>query len=1068
MAEHKEQNMRTRLRNLVGIGATLSLIGVVPIATGSLVSAVSDPNDTVFISEIHYDNAGTDAGEAVEVFGPTCTDLSGWSIEFYNGSSSQLNVYATASLSGFIPDQGSPGTGFGTVSVAQAGIQNGSPDGLALVDDTGSVRQFFSYEGTFVPTSGTAAGLTPTELPVTESSATPLGDSLQLQGSGATYGDFTWTSGEDNFGELGKMEPVGVGGDPTSCATPDTRFNELHYDNAGADANEAIEVIAPAGTDLAGWSIVLYNGSNGESYNTTALSGVVADQGGGNGVVSVSISGIQNGAPDGMALVDAGGVVVEFLSYEGSFTAVDGPAAGITSSDIGAAEGSSTLADQSLQRDDAGAWDGPFCNSFGELNAASPDVLCPTPAIEVKIHEIQGETDAHLLDGQRVIVEGVVVGDQEGPAPALRGFFVQEEDADQDGNPLTSEGIFVFNFNNDDVEVGDLVRVEGTVGDFNGNTQLTDFVVITPLGTAPLPTATEVEFPIETANTLEEYEAMLVRFPQTLVISEYFNYDRFGDVVVALPAPNEDRPYNPTSLFGPDTQEALDRQDLNQRSRITIDDGLSFQNVDTPVHPINRQLFSQDNSFRGGDQVTGLTGPLYEAFSGHTILPLVDGGYDSYVQTEQPAAPDDVGGGLTIATLNALNYFLTLDYPSGDPLDNACGPNADEECRGADDAGELDRQRVKLLNALVGLDADVIGMVELENTVGVEALADLASGLNDRLGPGTYDYVAAGDDSVVGPDVIKVGILYRPAAVKPIGETAILDTQEFLNPNQLVDGDGNLDPKNRAAVAASFVDKANGGVFSVVVNHLKSKGSPCGPGDDHPLAGSCNDTRTKAAQELANWLETDPTGVDDDDWLIIGDLNSYDKEDPISLLTGEGFTDLIAEFVGEFAYSFVFSGEFGYLDYTMSSGSMTPQVTGATEWHINADEADVFDYDTTFKSDYQDALFDPTTPFRASDHDAALVGVDLTGPDADIVLGAAIDEIEALRDEGVLNHGQARSMIRLIEIANRQIDRGRPHIASALLAVVDLRVHILVQHGVLTEAQGDSITCYVDAVRAGL
>ncbi len=1049
--------MRTRLRKLVGLGAIISVIGVTPISTASAVSAPTDP---VFISEIHYDNVGSDTGEALEVFGPTCTNLSGWTVELYNGSATQLNVYNTISLSGFIPDLGG---GFGAIAVEQAGIQNGDPDGLALIDGGGTVRQFLSYEGSFTAGSGTAAGLTSTDIGIAETSATAVGTSLQLSGTGDTYGDFTWVTGADNFDGLGQMTPDGVGGDPSSCSVPDIRFNELHYDNAGSDANEAIEVIAPAGTDLTGWSIVLYNGRTGASYNTVVLTGIVADQGGGNGVVSTSISGIQNGSPDGLALVDGTGSVVEFLSYEGSFAAADGPAIGLGSTDIGASEISSTLADQSLQRDDTGVWAGPFCNSFGDLNESSPDTLCPVPALEVKIHEVQGNGATSPLLGVRVIIEGVVVGDQEGPAPALRGFFVQEEDADADADADTSEGMFVFNFNFDDVSVGDLVRVEGTVSEFGGNTQLGSFVEITPLGTAPLPTATDIVFPIETANTLEEYEGMLATFPQTLIISEYFNYDRFGDVVVALPAPGEDRPYNPTAVFGPDTQEALDRQDLNQRSRITIDDGLTFQNVETPVHPINRQLFSQENSFRGGDQVTGLTGPLYQAFGSHRILPLVEGGYDTYTQTEQSVAPDDVGGDLTVATMNALNYFVTIDDGS-----NNCGPNNDQNCRGADSQFELDRQRVKLLNALEGLDADVVGMVELENTIGVEALADLAAGLNDRLGAGTYAYIAAGTDSVVGPDVIKVGILYRPAAVAPIGDAAVLDTQAFLNPNGYENPDETPDNKNRAAVAASFVNKANGGVFSVVVNHLKSKGSSCASGDDHPLAGSCNDTRIKAAHELANWLDTNPTRVDDTDWLIVGDLNSYDKEDPISVLTGEGYTDLIAQYVGEFAYSFVFSGEFGYLDYVMSSASMTPQVTGASEWHINADEPDIFDYETRFQSAYAIGLFDETTPFRASDHDVALLGLDLDGPDAEVVLGVALDEVAKLLDAGVLNKGQANSPTRSLNRALDQIERGHTNGASGILTGVLSQLEDFVDDGILTAEQAHVIVTYVAAVLAGL
>lgn len=973
--------MKQRLRTWVGAASILGLIGAIPVGTAS---AVSSPDDTVFISELHYDNAGDDVGEAIEIFGPAATDLTGWTVALYNGSNGTL--YDTDALPTPIPDLGG-GSGVVVIDYPTNGIQNGAPDGIALVDDTGAVRQFLSYEGTLTAIGGPADGLKSTDIGVAESSSTTIGQSLQLSGTGSCYGALQWTGPSDNtLGALGAITPDSdvVCEDDGDDPPPPIRFNELHYDNISTDINEAIEVLAPADTDLTGWTVVLYNGSTGATYGTAAaLTGTIADQGDGNGVVVVDYpsNGIQNGNPDGMALVDPDGGVVEFLSYEGTFEATDGPAVGLTSSDIGVAESnSSTLADQSLQRNDAGSWAGPLCNSFGELNDPDADETCPLPPTEFKIHEIQGSGDASPLIGRRAIIEGVVVGDEEGPAPALRGFFVQEEDDDIDGDPATSEGIFVFNFDNDDVNVGDVVRVEGTVEERFGNTQLGTFAEVEVLDVEPrVATPTQLEFPIPVAGDFEAYEGMAVTMPQTLVISEFFNFDQFGEIVVALPADGESRPYNPTALFEPDSQAALDRLDFNLRSRITVDDGISTSNPDAPVHPINRELFSRDNSFRGGDQVVGLTGPIYYSFNRFRILALPDGGFDSYVRAEQPAAPDDVGGDLRVATLNALNFFVSLDTA------DTCGPTQDQDCRGADDAEEFERQRVKLLNALEGLDADVIGLVEMENTPGVEPLADIAAGLNDRFGAGTYDYIAAGDDSVVGTDAIKVGIVYRPGAVTPTGEVAILDTPEFLNPNGYLNDDGSSDDKNRAAVAATFIDDASGEVFSVVVNHLKSKGSPCGEPDDHPLAGRCNDTRTKAAQALAAWLDGDPTGVDDDDWLVLGDLNSYDKEAPIDTLIANGYTDLIAEYGGELAYSYVFDGQFGYLDYVMSSSSMTSQVTGATEWHINADEPDVFDYDTRFKSDYQDALFDPTTPYRASDHDAAIVGISLESFEADAI-----------------------------------------------------------------------------------
>jgi len=163
----------------------------------------------VFIDEIHYDNDGVDTGEFVEIFGPTETDLSGWKVELYNGNGGAL--YNTIDLTGSsFPDQLYD---HGTLAFSQAGIQNGDPDGLALVDNDGAVIQFLSYEGTFMATSGTANGLTSTDIGVFEPGDTPVGKSLQLVGMYSSsppyyYENFTWTDpipetpGEINTGAV--------------------------------------------------------------------------------------------------------------------------------------------------------------------------------------------------------------------------------------------------------------------------------------------------------------------------------------------------------------------------------------------------------------------------------------------------------------------------------------------------------------------------------------------------------------------------------------------------------------------------------------------------------------------------------------------------------------------------------------------------------------------------------------------------------------------------------------------------------------------------------------------------
>jgi hypothetical protein len=272
----------------------------------------------------------------------------------------------------------------------------------------------------------------------------------------------------------------------------------------------------------------------------------------------------------------------------------------------------------------------------------------------------------------------------------------------------------------------------------------------------------------------------------------------------------------------------------------------------------------------------------------------------------------------------------------------------------------------------------------MENTTGVKPLADLVAGLNAMLGEGTYDFV---DTGTIGTDAIKVGIIYKTTTVSPVGNYAVLDDPAFTNPR-----DAEI-PKNRPALAQSFIDDETGGIVTVVVNHLKSKGSECGPGDDDPVQGNCNLTRTLAAQELVKWLAADPTGVNDTDFLLVGDYNAYDKEDPIDALragadgqmgTPDDYIDLVYQYQDEFAYSYVFDGELGYLDYALASASLLEEVTGTTVWQVNADEPDILDYDMTFKQAAQDALYEPNA-YRFSDHDPVIAGLNLRAPAAEVM-----------------------------------------------------------------------------------
>ncbi|MBT8199199.1 MAG: ExeM/NucH family extracellular endonuclease [Acidimicrobiia bacterium] len=755
---------------------------------------------------------------------------------------------------------------------------------------------------------------------------------------------------------------------------------------------------------------------------------------------------LANGA-DELVLTDGASIEIDRVEWDNGVTFPDPNGA------------SMSLSDPTLDNNVGANW----CTAgtlFGAGDLGTPgatnDCSPPSPAVPVLIHEIQGTGATSPLVGVEVIVEGVVVGDFQddvGSDGDLNGFFIQEEDVQADGDSLTSEGIFVFEGSDPlvDVAVGDLVEVTATVAEFSTSggasleTQLTSPVVVNK-GTAPLPTAAVVTLPFAAIDAPEAFEGMLVRLPQDLAIVEYFNYDRFVEIVLA-----PDRLFQPTGVFAPGSAEAIALADLNARSVITLDDGLTVQNPEVTRHP-NGDPFSLSNRFRGGDLVTDTVGVVSNTFGLYRIQPTDAANYTAV--NDRPPAPQPVGGSLEVASFNVLNYFLTLDEGASR---NTCGPDGTQGCRGADNAEEFDRQRAKILEALAGLDADVVGLIEMENSTGVSPLADIVAGLNDIFGAGSYDYI---DTGTIGTDAIKVGFIYRPAAALPLGNFAILDSS--VDPSF-------DDTKNRPVLAQSFLDRSGGGVVTVAVNHLKSKGSSCadvGDPTDPNGQGNCNGVRTNAAVALANWLASDPTNSGQSDILIVGDLNAYDKEDPITALTDASYTDLVAQFGGEFAYSFLFSGQLGYLDHALANDSLASQVTGTSVWQINADEPDLLDYDTSFKSDGQDAIF-AEDAFRASDHDPVLVGLDL---DADIasIFAALVDEVAGLKADGALNRGQANALTRHLESAQRQLDRGQSQSAIPIVNAFITQVNNFVGADILMADQGGSLTDKAEVLQRNL
>ncbi|MHB8893334.1 MAG: ExeM/NucH family extracellular endonuclease, partial [Candidatus Limnocylindrales bacterium] len=580
-----------------------------------------------------------------------------------------------------------------------------------------------------------------------------------------------------------------------------------------------------------------------------------------------------------------------------------------------------------------------FTAGFSTLEACARPF---TPA-----YTIQGSGATAVVTGS-VTTQGVVVGDYEGPSPALRGFFLQDLSGDDDA--ATSDGIFVFNGNNNSVSLGDIVRVTGTAVEFQDQTQLSA-TSIADCGTGSVDPA-DVFLPVASPVFLERYEGMLVRLPQTMTVTEHFQLGRFGQVVLS----SGGRLAQPTNVTTPGAA-ANSLQAQNDLNRIILDDSLQNQNPDPIVFGRAGLPLSASNTLRGGDTATGIVGVMTYTWAGNAasgnayrVRPLnALSGYVNFEPTNpRPASAPAVGGTVKAVGMNVLNFFNT--FADGNVATPGCFPSGtDNDCRGATSQDEFDRQWTKTVAAILAMDPDVVEFNEIENDgYGPDsAIAFLVDKLNEASAPDTYAFIDAdtntGQVNALGTDAIKVGMIYKPAVVTPVGQTAVLNTEAFVN-------GGDSAPRSRPSLAQAFEVNTTGARFVVDANHLKSKGSACDAPDAGDGQGNCNEVRVNAMAELLSWFAADPTGTGDPDILMLGDYNSYAREDPITTLTSAGFTNLIESFLGPDAYSYVFDGQWGYLDHALGSASLVTQVTGVGDYHIDADEPSVLDYNTDFKS----------------------------------------------------------------------------------------------------------------------
>jgi uncharacterized protein len=636
-------------------------------------------------------------------------------------------------------------------------------------------------------------------------------------------------------------------------------------------------------------------------------------------------------------------------------------------------------------------------NGGGDNGSGDGGTIGQCGETATRISSIQGAGTASSLVGSNVSIEAIVVADFQN-ANQLGGFFLQEEDADSDSNANTSEGIYIVSTT--PVSVGDRVRVSGAVAETFQLTQLSNTTVTVCASNQTLPTPASISLPVSSLDTFEAIEGMSVAITQTLTVNETYQLGRYGQILLA-----NGRLQQPTNVVEPGAA-ANTLQAQNNLNKLMMDDASNIQNPDPVIFPAPE--LSAANTLRSGDTVANLQGVITYDFGVYRLLPTHT---PNFIHTNaRPRAPEiDSAANIKIASFNVLNFFNGNGTGGGFPTS-----------RGANTSAEFVRQKAKIVSALIGLNADVIGLIEIENDgySSTSAIAELTAALNSATTTSVWKFVNPGVNKI-GTDEIAAGFIYRNDKVTTVGASAILDSSvdtQFI------------DTKNRPALAQSFRANSNRAIATIAVNHFKSKGSDCNDLGDSDIGdgqGNCNLTRTQAAAALVNWLSTNPTGVNDRDYLIIGDLNAYAKENPITQIINAGYTNLINKFGGDTAYSYVFDGQAGYLDHGLASSSLTPQVLFAADWHINADEPIILDYNTEYKSTAQINNFYSADAYRSSDHDPLVISlkliIDLDGDgdvdknDVQIVTSArgAIPTTFDQRDvngDGVININDARTL----------------------------------------------------------
>ncbi|MGB1092570.1 MAG: ExeM/NucH family extracellular endonuclease, partial [Oceanobacter sp.] len=620
--------------------------------------------------------------------------------------------------------------------------------------------------------------------------------------------------------------------------------------------------------------------------------------------------------------------------------------------------------------------------------------------------------------------EATVVGDfQDDDSDTQRnlgGFFLQEESADHDDDDESSEGIFVEN-SSFDVGLWDRVRVVGTVAEVNGETRIVDVTEVTTLeendeldsdftpGTLSLDSVSSLRVNAAGNNEpdLEALEGMLVNIPADLALAlkDQSNLKLLNEVTLTV----GERPVAFTEQNSPDAEAYSAYLDSVYLKQIFYDDGENEGYAE-----IGRLAgfagYSDASAPRLGDVTTTSSIAVldYKISGAATFDPAWrlrapdsgSGNSIAYTTTElgtspnpRPAGPGSVGGDITLMTMNLNHWFKTLNGNGNTTalgLEPLGAPVLDETTFAVAQDEAYNRQLTKLTLAIKESNADLMVLTGVENDFDNTADAStaievLVEEVNAELGEERYSYLYPGQQ-FVGSGADTVAIVYDSSVVGIANGSsiAILDDAVLATLADFALHDFENDPvfggadNNRAALAATFSNLANNDLFTVVATQWMGRsdssvsaatGTNIDQGDG---AEYWNARREQAAEALISWIETNPTGIDEADITLMGSLNAYASEQPVTALLDYGFERASSD------YNSVRSGFTGSLDYLLFNEAFAQKRISSDVWHINADEAPALGYQ--IDSPYETSYFDETTATRFAENDPILAGMVMAIP----------------------------------------------------------------------------------------